>query len=1180
MNTVQEISKIDTGALKKFAQIARRQLREQVTSRLDRVLKADSVETREKESAIKELKRQIEATSRETVIDRVAYTWFNRFCALRFMDVNHYTNIGVVSPALGYTQPEVLAEAKQGHIDDALKGLIDERRVFDLLGGQIPSTDPQQEAFRLLIVAVCNYYNSIMPFLFEKIADYTELLMPDDLLSESSVLTEMRTTLTKEACRDVEVIGWLYQFYISEKKDEVFEDLKKNKKIATENIPAATQLFTPNWIVRYLVENTLGRLWMLNRPKSRLVERMEYYIHPETTEQHVLRVDKPEEIRICDPACGSAHMLVYAFDLLYAIYEEEGYEPTDIPRLILENNLFGIEIDERAAELAALALVMKAREKYRRFFNKPVQPQICVLRPLFFTEEELKGYRAALGPDLFTEKFLESFTSFDMCDVAGSLIRPSTSNLPRIRATIMENKIDQNLFLHNTHQKVLDLLTFSEFLSPRYHVIVANPPYMGSKGMNASLKAFAQRNYPDSKSDLFSMFVQRLMDLVVPDGLIGLMTPFTWMFLGSYEKLRGRILQTSTLTSLVRPEYHAFFESAYVPICAFTLLSRPMPGYKGTFIDLSKFYGADVQPVKAKQAIADHTCTWRHSASAENFQKLPGFPIAYWISDKIRNVFASYSPLSAIGKARQGLATGDNNRFLRYWYEISTATLGLELSDARTALESGKRWFPCNKGGPYRKWFGNNEYVVNWYNDGEEIRGFVDENGKLRSRPQNREFYFKTGLTWSSLSSSALSMRYSPAGAISETKGSMFFCDDEPTLKYVLGFANTKLVETLLSAICPTLDFHEGPISTLPLNGNRDFAVLADIERAIDIAKVDWNSMETSTGFQCSPLLSKDAHQRPLSDLCSDLMNQYQIASEDLRSLEEKINQFFIHAYSLHDELEPVVSLADISLYCNAQYRYKGDNSNDQIERQQVLDLVKDLISYSVGCMFGRYSMDKPGLILAKSGETRKEFAMAIPNPTFSIDDDNVIPILDGDWFTDDIAERFRRFMRIAFGEKHYEKNLQFVETVLGKDLRKYFLKDFYSDHLKRYKKRPIYWLFSSPKGTFNALIYMHRYRTDTVSVVLNDYLREFRNKLAARKSHSESIRVSANASSAEKNKALKEVETLRKTIDELDTYEREILYPLATKKIALDLDDGVKVNYLKLGKALRTIPGLANEED
>jgi len=537
---------VNTSVLKKFAQAARRQLIEQVAAKLEYVLHTDSAELRAKDKALNDLKGLIAASSEKTVIERVAYIWFNRFCALRFMDVNRYTTIGTVSPAAGFTQPEILQEAKQGYIDDDIARFLDKQKVLDLLANRTASTDPQQEAFRLLLVAVCNYYHASMPFLFEKIEDYTELLMPDDLLSENSVLQATREAIDEDAT-EVETIGWLYQFYISEKKDEVFADLKKNKKVTPENIPAATQLFTPHWIVRYLVENSLGRLWVLNHPDSKLVERMDYYIKPEQAETDFLHISSPEELKVCDPACGSGHMLTYAFDLLHSIYEEQGYDATEIPHLILKHNLYGIEIDERAGELAAFALVMKAREKSRRFLRKPSQPNVCVLENILFRDEELDDYMDAVGRDLFSQSLQTTLIQFRESDNFGSLIRPALQDVSSILALLDEKDMAGNIFLHKTHQKVLKALKQADYLSQKYHVVIANPPYMGGKGMNDKLKSFAQNAYPDSKSDLFAMFIERGFDMVLKDCFSAMVTMQSWMFLSSYEKLRGRLLDEVTI---------------------------------------------------------------------------------------------------------------------------------------------------------------------------------------------------------------------------------------------------------------------------------------------------------------------------------------------------------------------------------------------------------------------------------------------------------------------------------------------------------------------------------------------------------------------------------------------------------------------------------------------------------
>jgi len=579
---------MDTSKLKKFAQFARRTLGEQVGAKLALVLSDGSAARRESAAAVKKLEDAIKDHGKVWVTERVAYIWFNRFCALRFMDVNRYTRIGIVSPAEGQFQPEILLEAKMGHIDEEMVPAKTQQLVADLLAGKSPSHDPQGEAYRLLVVAACNAWHQAMPFLFERIDDYTELLMPDDLLSGNSILAYTREAMTPDACQDVEVIGWLYQFYISEKKDAVFEGLKKNQKIAPENIPAATQLFTPHWIVRYLVDNSLGRLWLLNRPSSKLAEQMAYYIPPEKPETDFLRINGPEDIKVCDPACGSGHMLTYAFDLLYAIYEEEGYDAAEIPEKILTHNLHGVELDERAGELAAFALTMKARARQRRFFNKRVKPNITVLEKVSFSREELDEYMGFVGRDLFTYGLRETLQQFSEADNFGSLIVPKVGNVADVLATLEAKDMAGNLFLAETHQCVLKVLRMAEALSPRYAVVVANPPYMGGKGMNGRLSAWAKENYPNSKSDLFAMFIERNLDLTVKGGAVAMITMQSWMFLSSFEALRSRILNQHTILSMAHLGARAFdsIGGEVVSTTAFVLENTHKPEYRGAYLRL------------------------------------------------------------------------------------------------------------------------------------------------------------------------------------------------------------------------------------------------------------------------------------------------------------------------------------------------------------------------------------------------------------------------------------------------------------------------------------------------------------------------------------------------------------------------------------------------------------------
>jgi len=1194
---------METSKLRKFAQFARHTLRDQVEGRLKLVLSVASIERRESPDAVTELEKQIKAHGKEQVIEQVAYIWFNRFCALRFMDVNRYNRIGVLSPQPGQFQPEILAEAKAGHIDDSIVSKEVAKKVFALLDGTVQMEDAQNEAYRLLIVAVSNHWNQAMPFLFEKISDYTELLMPEDLLSNNSILAYTREALTPDICGatgntdnsklqtsnsaatgGVEVIGWLYQFYISEKKDEVFEGLKKKKKITAENIPAATQLFTPHYIVRYLVENSLGRLWMLNRPNSRLIDRMEYYIAPDNQQPSTdyLRVSSPEEIRICDPACGSGHMLTYAFDLLYAIYEEEGYEPNEIPEKILTQNLYGIEIDERAGELAAFALAMKARSKQRRFFSRsttrgePVEPNIKVLEKVVFDEGELAGYMDEIGSDLFTAPLLATLKQFDEVDNFGSLIIPKATDVAELKRLLDEKDMRGNLLLHGTHQKVLQALEMADYLGPKYHVVIANPPYMGAKSMTARLKTWANQSYPCSKYDLYSMFIDRNLNLVRRSGLVSMITMQSWMFLSSYENLRELILKKSAITSMLHLGTRAFdsIGGEVVSTTAFVLQHSAEVSTQGVFVDLRE--GGSEQDKES--LLFGDSGRLKYRASSLDFEKIPCAPIAYWVNESVLKAFSSGYSFSDVALPKQGLSTCNNDLFLRLWHEVPIGEVGFASKDRNEARTSNKRWFPYNKGGTYRKWFGNNEYLVNWYKDGKDIHEYsnlpLDYNG---APVRGKNYYFKLGMTWSSLAG-AFSGRLSPYGHAFDAKGPVLFSiDSNYSIEFLMCCLNSKAAFVFLKILAPTLDFNQGPIGRMPLPNSRpDVRSLA--LRMIDLERADWDESETSWGFETQPLLNQADHSQILENTYTVLSEHWDSTVEELQHLEEENNQIFAEAYSL--DLKPDVPIDEITLLCNPPYRYGGNKSEEELEALLLADTMKDFISYAVGCMFGRYSLDKPGLILANTGETLEDYLTKVNMPLealrFEPDDDNVIPILEGDWFTDDIAERFRKFLRITFGDEHYEENLRFIEEAIGKPVEKYFRKDFYTDHVKRYKKRPIYWLFSSPAGSFNALIYMHRYRPDTVSVVLNDYLREFREKLTARLDHQESITVSGSSTQGEKTKATKEITKLKKALDDVNAYENEILYPLATKQISIDLDDGVKHNYPLFGKALKKVTGLS----
>ena len=1144
---------MDTNALKKFAQAARTLLIDQVAGKLAAVLDPASAARREHPEAMKALDGAIANQCKAQVIEQVAYTWFNRFTALRFMDANSYTLPRVVSPPDGATRPEILAEAMAGNLPEKASPAI-----AALLEGRVPSNDPQGEAYRLLLVHACNAWHQPMPFLFEKFDDYSELLMPDDLLSPTSILARLREVLTADVCADVEVIGWLYQFYISEKKDQVFAGLKKNIKVTAENIPAATQLFTPHWIVRYLVENSVGRLWMLNRPESKLAAKMDYYIPPQEPETDFLRIERPEDIRICDPAAGSGHMLTYAFDLLYAIYEEEGYEPTDIPALILSSNLHGVEIDDRAGALAAFALAMKAASRLgrRRFLRLGVQPKICVMQDIRFTAEDGRIVADMLGRDLFTAELRETLGQFEQAKSFGSLIVPKLGDAAAVARAVRLSDFSGDLLIGDVQDRTLKALEMADALSPKYHVVVANPPYMGVGGMNDGMKSWAEANYPNSFTDTFSMFIERTSTLNISGGFSGMVTMQNWMFLSSFEPLREDVLSDRTLRSLCQIGYNSFPEmnSKVAQAAAFVIENRRDAG-RAAFFNLNDApQSADKRLVFLKKKTTSEYFT----PNPDDFKNIPGSPLAYWATDGIYAAFKNGRLISSLASVGKGLDTGNNERFLRLWSEVPRQT---------------SRWIPCQKGGPFRKWFGNNDIVIDWENDGAELRRFPKAN--LR----NSQNYLRPGISWTRVSSAPPAFRAFDEGQIFESTGPCVFPDDIP-FYVAIGILNSSFSRLVLGMLAPTLDFQSGHVARIPVPSNANKLDGGPAKACVAISRRDWSAYETSWDFTTLPLLAPEHRDQTLAGSYVRLRASWQEMTDQMRRLEEENNRVFIDAFGLDDDLSAQVPLEEITLNCNPAYRYGSPTGAGELETRLRADTVAEFLHYAVGCMFGRYSLDAPGLILANQGEGLAEYLARVPNPTFEIDADNVIPVLDGEWFADDITARFRKFLRVTFGEAKFQENLTFIEGALGKNVRKWFTKDFFDYHVRRYKKRPIYWMFSSPKGSFNALIYMPRCRPDTVSIVLNDYLREFISKLQAERARLEKLSDDPVASETQRTRALKDGTTAIKQIDELENWERDVMFPLAQAKIEIDLDDGVKWNYPKFGAALKPIKGLETADE
>jgi type II restriction/modification system DNA methylase subunit YeeA len=1155
---------MNTNQLKKFAQQARIKLIDQIKAKLEFVLTNDTPELREKSEQVKKLKEELVKTKKEQLIDKVAYTWFNRFMALRFMDVNDYQPLGVkiITPKDGYTLPEILDDAKQGQISDDLK--VNRERISDLIDGKIPSANGQNEAYRELLIGACNHLHQILPFLFERINDYTELLLPDDLTSELSIIQDIRDGMSAEDCAEVEVIGWLYQFYISEKKDEVFASKSAVKK---EDIPAATQLFTPRWIVEYMVQNTVGKLWLQNRPNSKLREHMPYFIEsPSVTSDDYLKVNSVEEITLLDQACGSGHILVYGFDLLYKIYEEEGYNINEIPELIIKNNLFGFEIDERASQLAGLALLLKARSYYRRFFKKEVEPNITNYKDLNITIDEAKEALNQIGYKV-TDELIYDITQMQQATNFGSLIIPRTDNteLIYLAEKIKSKKNNSDVFLKYQLQELSIIIEQLISLSYEYTCLVANPPYMGGGKMNSDLTNFVKITYPDAKADLITCFVERGLKHLPKHGYSGLVTMESWMFLSSFENFRKKLLENTSIHSLSHFGWH-IMRIAFGTVSFIIENNKPKNDFRGVY----NYMEYDNIEKDLERPIEFPLKNERFKiANQKDFEKIPGSPIGYWLSNNAINTLERFHSIDEIASPRTGMTTSDNDRFVRFWSEISKNKIYFYAIDKVDARNSKCKWFPYNKGGGYRKWFGLNQCVINWENDGDEISNLKDSNGKKLASIRAREFYFKEGVSYSSITSSNFSARFVNKGCLFDSGGSTIFTNNDKITFNVLGILNSKILPVYMSVFNSTLNFQPGDIARIPFPNNDKLIDITIIKSTIEISKNDWDSRELSWGFKMNELI---IHKSQDIEETYELFKCYwKNKFIQLHKNEEEINSQFIEIFGLQDEITSYISLEDISILKeetiidNGQLVFKAD------------EVFAQFMSYAVGCMFGRYSLDKEGLILANQGETLEDYlkkvALSEAELTFTPDDDNVIPVLDDEWFEDDIIGRFYAFLKASFGKENFDKNLAFVEECLGKNVRKYFVKDFYADHIKRYKKRPIYWMFSSPKGSFNVLIYMHRYTPDTLNKILNNYLIQYREKLNTRIEHHEHIIVTGT--SAEQTRAQKEKDKLKLVILELVDYERDVLRPLAIERISIDLDDGVLVNYNKFGKAIKDVAGL-----
>ena len=1108
--------------------------------------------------------KRIQTSSFEQTIDYIAYSWFNRLCAIRYMECKGLLDHGrrVLSSADGSAGlPQILEEC----LDIDLPGL-DASRVAELkLDG-----NKDEELYRELLLAQCHALNQVMPLLFEQVSDESELLLPDNLTKTDSLIRDLVSSIPEEDWSDVQIIGWLYQFYISEKKDQVI-----GKVVKSEDIPAATQLFTPNWIVKYLVQNSVGRLWMMAQPDSTLASEWEYYIQPAEQTDEVnaqlkqlidVRISEdgdtlnPESITVLDPACGSGHILVEAYDCLKAIYLERGYRSRDIPRLILENNLYGIDIDTRAAQLASFALLMKAREDDRRLFSNPPKLNIIALQDS--QPERLDAFSQDLANTGIAQTDLKELLDlFEYASTFGSLIQipeAFAKKLPDLETKLNEALESGDIFAQQSAQEILPLVQQAKLLAKQYDAVIANPPYMGGKGMNTALKDFAKKKFPDSKSDLFAIFIERGFVWCKSSGFNSMVTMQSWMFLSSYEAMREKLLQDRTLSCMVHMGNGvmgiAFGTAATV------MLNNHVNNYEGSFSycendDVNEFGIPKQFPVQNERL---------KTAKPDDFKKIPGSPVAYWLSNNSFKVFEKSETIQNVAEPRQGMATSDVNRFIRFWHEVSYKNIKLDSSDNNEAKKSTCKWFPHNKGGEFRRWYGNNLHVVNWYNGGEEVLGYAAQlYGSPTRTIKNISFYFQPSVSWSLIGSGIFSARINDKGFTFDVAGPSAFPTQE-NLNFVAGFLNSNVAFHFIKVLNPTLNFNSGDIARLPFVDGIPKEKSSFVHSLKEIAKEDWDSFEISWDFTQNPIIR--SNQPTLQQAFNTWQQQNADIVAEMKRLEEENNKLFIDAYGLQDELTPDVPDEQITLT-------RADREKDS----------QRLVSYALGCMMGRYSLDEPGLIYAHAGN--QDFD-ASRYQTFPADADGIIPLTEMHWFEDDATHRIQEFLTAVWGKDTLDANMQWLAESLDKKasetaedtIRRYLASKFYKDHMQTYKKRPIYWLFSSGKqGAFQALVYLHRYNESTLARMRTEYVMPLISKMAAMVNSLQS-EIENSDSAAEIKRKEKELQNLHKQQAELSSFEEKLRH-YADQRISLDLDDGVKVNYGKFGDLLAEVKAITGEK-
>ncbi|BEO98626.1 BREX-1 system adenine-specific DNA-methyltransferase PglX [Fusobacterium nucleatum] len=1216
---------MNKSSLKIFAIEARKELMEKMRTRLEILgITKNGIEKAKvigKEVEVKgtlypkesydSLIRKYKQVGYEELIEESAYTWFNRLTALAFMEANGYIDEKMIFNNGVKNEPAIIDNYYEFEFFKNLDNDL-QKELHNLRDENTPNSI--EKLYSILMEEKCEDLSNIMPFMFKKKGTYSDILFPTGLLMENSLLVRLREEIGEEA--PIELIGWLYQYYNSEKREVVYNGSMKKSKINKEYIAPATQLFTPDWIVKYMVENSLGKLALESTGiNENLKNNWKYYIDLENEEN--LEKIKIEDIKILDPAMGSGHILVYAFDLLFEMYENLGWSTKETVLSILKNNLYGLEIDERAGQLASFALMMKAREKFSRLFSVLKREENFKLNTLIIEEsnslseriknriknnnlnnlnkiiedfEDTKEYGSILKLESIDKEILER---------EFNLLKESFNNNEQ-ETLIFFNEDEMIIDINEELELIENLIKQHIIMTDKFDITVTNPPYMGNSRMNGILKEYIDKNYSDVKSDLFAVFFIKCGEITKKKGYLAFMSPFVWMFIKSYEELRKIFIEEKTISSLVQLEYSGF-EDATVPICTF-VLQNSYTDKKGEYIKLSDFKGAKNQPIKTLEAVKNPNCNWRFQAKQKDFEKIPGSPIAYWVSNRILSIFEKMQNLKKDGDTRQGMATSDNNRFLRLWNEVNYNKIGYNMTNSQEALESKKKWFPYNKGGEFRKWYGNQEYLVNWENDGYEIKNYAESLYKSVTRTiKSISEYFKTSISWSKISSGNIAFRYYPKGFIFDVAGCSIFYKDENIMKYHFGLLNSKIAKTCLKVISPTLNYEAGQIAILPVLEKSSNNILRLIETIISISKEEWDSRETSWDFEKLSLIDGKDLKTAYENYCNHWRDNF----VQLHKNEEELNRLFIEIYDLQDEMDEKVSFDDITILKKEAKIVEIDNSIPKefsTESEKYLydrgvrlefnkdELVKQFLSYAVGCIMGRYSINKSGLIIANSddileisenkfivkginGEIRQEV-----ESKFLPDEFGIIPITDEKDFSNDIVEKLKEFIKLVYGEENLKDNLNFIAEALGnKDnksaediIRTYFIKDFYSDHLQRYQKRPIYWLMNSgKKNAFSCLFYMHRYEPLTVARVRADYLIPYQEMLENKRKFIERQLSDDDISAKEKKnieKQLKELDTLLK---ELREYANEVKH-IAEQKIPLDLDDGVNVNYEKLGAILK----------